>query len=339
MKPMIRAAALRGFVALVDERGGDGSALLRRHGIEPSELDSADAVIDAGVKSVVLEEAAAELRCPDLGLHLAGRQDASVLGPLAVAIENSLTLREAVECASRFMFVYSPALGVTVEPDPEGDPDVVALVYSSTQRDVARSAQAMDLGLGLMHRVIWVMLGGSYELVSVHLPHPALIDVSTYADFFNAPVAFDKQLAALRVPAALTTAPFSGGNQVVRDIAIDYLARHFNEPEPSAASRVETVIAGSLGSTPPRIAVVSRLLLVHPRTLQRQLADEGTSFEAILDDVRRRTAHRLITSTDLPFAQVTSMVGLAEQSALTRASRRWFGRPPRQLRQEPVALG
>jgi AraC-like DNA-binding protein len=66
--------------------------------------------------------------------------------------------------------------------------------------------------------------------------------------------------------------------------------------------------------------------------LQRRLAAESTTFEEILDGVRREAALRLITETDLPLAQVTALVGLTEQSALSRAGRRWFGQPPRALR-------
>jgi len=60
--------------------------------------------------------------------------------------------------------------------------------------------------------------------------------------------------------------------------------------------------------------------------------ESGAEVQAILDDVRRATAARLITQTDLPLSQVTAMVGLAEQSALSRAARRWFGVSPRELR-------
>ncbi|NUS58484.1 MAG: helix-turn-helix domain-containing protein, partial [Streptomycetaceae bacterium] len=70
------------------------------------------------------------------------------------------------------------------------------------------------------------------------------------------------------------------------------------------------------------------------RTLQRRLAQEGTSFQAILDDVRKTAAHRLLTGTDMPFSQVASLVELAGQAALTRAARRWFGKPPSQVRRE-----
>ena len=96
-------------------------------------------------------------------------------------------------------------------------------------------------------------------------------------------------------------------------------------------------MAQALGSSPIGVAAIARSLRTHPRTLQRRLADEGATFEAILDDVRRVAAHRLVTQTDLPFTQVTAMVGLTEQSALSRAVRRWYGVTPRQLRSTAAA--
>ncbi|WP_307835125.1 helix-turn-helix domain-containing protein [Streptomyces adelaidensis] len=59
---------------------------------------------------------------------------------------------------------------------------------------------------------------------------------------------------------------------------------------------------------------------------------QGTSFEAVLDEVRRDAAHRYITTTDLPFGQVAVLVGFTEQSTLSHAVRRWFGVSPRELR-------
>jgi AraC-like DNA-binding protein len=62
------------------------------------------------------------------------------------------------------------------------------------------------------------------------------------------------------------------------------------------------------------------------------LAAEGTTFGQILDDVRREAAHRHLTTTDLPAGQVAAMLGVAEQSALCHALRRWYGTSPRALR-------
>jgi AraC-like DNA-binding protein len=166
----------------------------------------------------------------------------------------------------------------------------------------------------------------------VLLPHPPLAPVARYTDFFGADVRFDQPAAVLRVPAQLADLPVPGGNQVLRDLALDYISSHFAAPDRPVTARVQLLLTQSLGSSPVAITAIARLLQTHPRTLQRRLAAEQTGFEAILDGVRRSAAHRLITQTDLPLSQVTAMIGLAEQSALSRAVRRWFGLSPRGLR-------
>jgi AraC-like DNA-binding protein len=331
MDPMVRAAGLRGLVPLVDGLGGDGAALLARFGIPPDALDSDESLVRTAAARRVLEVAAAELECPDIGLRLAERQDAGVLGPLAVAIENSSTLGEALDCSRRYLFVHSPALSLGLVPDPEGRPGLVGLRYAGTGL-TALGPQVVDLGLGLLHRITVLLSGGPYGLRSVHLPHPPLAPVARYTGFFGADVRFDRPDAVLRLPAAITSAPVPGGDRRLRDLALDYLGTHFAAPDQTVTAQVRLLLGRTVGSAPARITTIARLLQLHPRTLQRRLAAESTTFEAVLDDVRRTVAHHLITTTDLPFGQVTAMVGLTEQSALTRAAHRWFGASPRTLR-------
>ncbi|WP_199516817.1 AraC family transcriptional regulator [Nucisporomicrobium flavum] len=331
MESVVRAAGLRGLPALVDSLGGDGAELLARFGVTCAAVESDDAVIPSAAAGLLLEVAAAELGCPDLGLRLAGLQNASVLGPLALAIENSATFGEALEITRRFLFVHSPALTVSQIPDPSGRPGVMGLLYRGTDAEPL-PPQVADVGLGLFHRIIVLLHGGPYGLRSVHLPHAALAPAEAYTRFFGAEVRFGRPDAVLRVPAGLASMPVRGGNQVLRDIALDYITSHFPAPGQSVADRVHLLLARSLGSAPVEVAAIARMLRTHPRTLQRRLAAEGITFDAILDDVRRAAAYRLVTQTDLPFTQVTAMVGLTEQSALSRAVRRWYGVTPRQLR-------
>lgn len=329
MTDVVRAAGLRGLPALVTALGGDGEALLTGFGIPPSALESDDAVIPSVAAARALEAAAAACHCGDLGLRLAGQQNASVLGPLAIAIESSPTLGEALDCVRRFLFVHSPGLSVAEIADPESRPGVVGIRYSGS---VPLPPQVADLGLGLLHRVTTLLAGG-YGLRSVHLPHPPLAAVSRYTDYFGADVRFDQPAAVLRVPHTLAATPVTGGgNELLREVALDYMSSHFPAPGREVADRVRHLLARAIGSAPVDLAAIARQLRTHPRTLQRRLADEQTTFEDLLDDVRRTAAHRLITQTDLPLSQVTAMVSLAEQSALSRAARRWFGMAPRDLR-------
>lgn len=328
---LIRAAGLRGLTDLVDDLGGDGPALLRRFGIAPEQLESDNELIPALAGGRVLEAAAAELGVPDLGLRLARRQDARVLGPLAVAIESSPTVRDALDVASRFLFVHSPVLRIAQGDDPEGVRGVVGVYYGETAVRPVEAPQATDLGVGVIHQ--WLSLvTKDYGLRGVHLPHRSLAPARAYEAFFGARVRFDRPEAVLRIPASLLSSPLANSDEVVRRIALDYLATHFTDPSQSLAARTRTLVAQSLGATEVRIEAVARWLGMHPRTLQRHLAAEGTTFESVVDDARRDAVHRLLTRSDLPLAQITRMVGLSEQSALTRASRRWFGLPPSRLR-------
>jgi AraC-type DNA-binding domain-containing proteins len=76
---------------------------------------------------------------------------------------------------------------------------------------------------------------------------------------------------------------------------------------------------------------VARALSLHPRVLQRRLAESGTSFEEILDDIRRDMAWEL-SATGMQISQIATMLGYSETSSYTRACRRWYGESPRQLR-------
>lgn len=333
MGPMIRAASLRGFAPLVRELGGDPGDLLRRFGITEKALTSDDALVSITAHDLMLDATARELGCPDLGLRLAMSQDITILGPMAVAIEAASTVGEALACASRFMFVHSPALSVGVEPDPRGARGVVALTYRKDLRESTYSPQGIELGLSLFHRVATALIGGTYGMRSVEIPHAPLSPVGRYLEVFGTDVKFGGEVAALRVLASALNAEFRSANSSIHSRAVAHLDRGFDDPAQRVSVQVRLSLAELLGTTPPSLATVARLLKVHPRTLQRRLAAEGTSFDAVLDAVRREAVQRYLTTTDLPMSQVSALVGFGEQSALTRAVRRWEGQSPRQVRQ------
>lgn len=334
MAPMVRAASLRGFVPLVRELGGDPQSFLSRFGIPVATLASDDGLIPITEHDLMLDAVAAELGCPDFGLRLADSQDLSILGPLALAIESSSNVAEALQCASRFMFVHSPALRVGVEADPRGVPGVVAVTYRKDLLESVYSPQAMELGLGLLHRVAVGLLGSARGLRSVELPHGPLSPVSRYLKFFGVDVKFGSGMAALRLERRVLDAGFTGADVGIRRLALEYLAREYTDPGDLVSVQVRRILAGSLGVAVamPTLTSSARLLGAHPRTLQRRLAKEGTSHDRLLDDVRREAARRLIVTTDLPLTQVSVLLGFGEQSTLTHAVRRWFGPSPRELR-------
>lgn len=332
MGPMVRAASLRGFAPVVRSLGGDPDELLVRFGIPVEALASEDGLISITAHDLMLDAAAADLGCPDLGLRLAESQDLSILGPLAVAIESSTSTAEALDCASRFMFVHSPALSIGLEDDPSGRRGVVALRYRKDLLESPYSPQAMELGVGLFHGVIRAMLGSATGLRSVAFPHRPLSPIARYAAFFDVDVRFGAPLAGLCVERRMLDHGFTGADGRIRQFAIDHLAQRYPDPDTLVSVRIRRAIAETIGVSTPTVADTARLLALHARTLQRRLAGEGTTFERILDEVRREAAHRYITTTTLPLSQVAALVGFGEQSTLSHAVRRWYGVSPRRLR-------
>ena len=70
------------------------------------------------------------------------------------------------------------------------------------------------------------------------------------------------------------------------------------------SGRVRRLIVEHLGGTPLTPSTVARALAISGRTLSRRLADEGTSFRGILDDVRREFACGLLQDRSLSVGDV-----------------------------------
>jgi AraC-like DNA-binding protein len=86
------------------------------------------------------------------------------------------------------------------------------------------------------------------------------------------------------------------------------------------------------------LPAVARHLYLHERTLQRRLTKSGVSFESIVDSVRRERAEELLAGSRLSMAHVAAQLGYHEQSSLSRACRRWFGRAPNDFKTEEQAI-
>ena len=99
------------------------------------------------------------------------------------------------------------------------------------------------------------------------------------------------------------------------------------------SGRVRHMMVQHLGDTTLTPDRVARALAVSRRTLSRHLADEGTSFRNILDDVRREFACALLQDRSLSIGDIAFFLQYSEPAAFHRSFRRWTGRTPRAFRE------
>jgi AraC-like DNA-binding protein len=327
---MVRAQSLRGYRELVNDLGGHPNRLLRKSGIDPAALDQPTAFI--GFESLIdlLERSALDLDCSDFGLRLAERQDIGILGTLAVAMGYSATVGEAMLTASRYMPVYNGAVAFSiVTGERRGQ---VRLAFGVLVKHAARWAQTAEHGIGLAWRNMTLLSEGRCHLQQVWLPHAAVASDETYMARFDAPIMFRSDRIGLAYTAHDLELPITEQNRELHDLATSYLERQLPRRGSPFTIQVRQAIEALLGTGTCGHRQVANALYMHPRTLQRRLKEEGTTFEDIKDDTRRELAQRYLSQPDLPLTQVTALLDYSEQSAFGRSCRRWFDTTPREFR-------
>ncbi len=330
MAAMVRAQALRGYRELVAELGGDPARLLRAAKIKGAAFDVPDSLVGFGSVVELLERSAHDLACPDFGFRLAERQDIGILGPLSVAMRYSATVGEAMRCASRYIYVYNAAIRFAVRADQADDQALIT--FELLAEHGPHCAQMIEHGVGITARILGMLTTGRGHLDRVWLPHPAVGSRPMYRRHLGAPVEFGAAHAALAIDRRDLDLRLGEHNEELRALAVDYLAMRFPVPDTSFPVQVRAVVERLLGTGACGYAEVAAALAMHPRTLQRRLRDEGTTFEDIKDEARRALAQRYLAHPEVPLAQVTAALDYSEQSALTRSCQRWFHMTPSGLR-------
>jgi AraC-like DNA-binding protein len=335
VRSLVHAQSLRGYPELVRDLGGNPDRLLRAVGIDPAELNRLTAFVDFEAQIDLLERSATELHCPDFGIRLAERQDIGILGTLAVAVRYSATMGEAMRCVSKYLEVYNTGLAFTITT---GDPSGEARFEFRLLRERYRlGAQTAEHGIGLAWRIMRLLSEGRCDLLRVWVPHSAVGSDVTYRTHFHAPIAFRADYPALVIAESNLNLPISENIEELHEAATRYLDSQLSGRTTALALRVRQTVRAFLGTGNCSRGEIASALFMHPRTMQRRLGEEGTTFEIIKEEARRDLALQYLSQPDLAMSQITVLLGYSQQSAFGRSCRRWFDRSPREMRARLLA--
>ncbi|WP_183407809.1 AraC family transcriptional regulator [Nocardioides marmoriginsengisoli] len=325
MASLIRGTVLLNFVSLVNTLGGDAEAMLHARGIDPSATTDHERFLSSTAAAAVIADAADELECSDFGMRLAREQGIQILGPVAVIIRNSETVASALESVSRFLHNIAPVDRVELVRGPRS----AVFTLTTTVRQPARHDQWIEHGLGIAMDAFRLMVGDGFVPLRVTMQHPRISPIAAYKDMFGCPVTFESDLNSVHLPNHVLNEPIRGRDAEAFVLAERYLSEI--RPDLEIVDHVRELTQRLLAVNQASLLVTARAMAIHPRVLQRKLAEAGSSFEDVLDDVRRGLAWQL-SATGMPISRIASSLGYAEHSSYTRACRRWYGESPRQLR-------
>ncbi|MEM8816314.1 MAG: AraC family transcriptional regulator ligand-binding domain-containing protein [Pseudomonadota bacterium] len=176
--------------------------------------------------------------------------------------------------------------------------------------------------------------GQAFSPEAVYFKHNSPGDVTAHEDYFGCPVRYAADRDALQVSDDILEAPNRLGDAGVSRFFDLHLEQELSElaDDRELAQRVRIQISQALSQGVPNVSDIAGRLGMSARTLQRRLADKDYTFQALVDGARRELAERLLRGTDYSLAEIAFLTGFSEQSAFTRAFKRWAGQTPRSFR-------
>ncbi|AFR47663.1 AraC family transcriptional regulator [Gordonia sp. KTR9] len=333
MADLICASSLSQLPELIEEHDGDARAMLARVGVDPAVLGAYDRFVPFTALSTIIGLCAAEFGVPDFGLRLAARQDPDILGPVAIAARNAETVGDSFRQISAFAHVYSPAITAQMH---YGEREV-AYEFDTVLQRVPYRPHVVELAMGVTRSTFHMTLGHDFRANRITLAHPAMSDPRVYTDYFGCPVEFEAPANLVVFPRGVMQQTLRRVDALAYDVAIRFMTGH--DRETAFVDAVSQLIVRALPAGAATLDAVSKLLMMHPRAVQRGLADAGATFEQLVDDARRELAVSLLANRGVPLSAVARQIGYSEQSTLTRSCRRWFGLPPLAKRRELTAPG
>ena len=314
----------------LDEAGLDSPALFAAAGLDIAALTDPQARYPVVNTNRLWRLAVESTGNPAIGLSVARQAGPLTFHALGYSLVASATLKDAFERLQRYFRVVSDGAelcfareGWQYRCEIRIDGQAVEPAYESID---AFAFVIVRMCRGLYRR--------DYGPLRVALRRPAPADPSPYLRAFKtAEVSFGAPTNALWFDSAHFEQTLESANpELARqndEVAARYLARFGKS---LVRERLRAVLIEQLPSGEPAQDKAAAALHLSARSLQRRLAEEGTSYKALLEETRRELALSYLREGRSSISEITYLLGFSDTSSFTHAFRRWTGVAPSRWR-------
>ncbi|WP_371226729.1 AraC family transcriptional regulator [Pseudomonas sp. QE6] len=266
---------------------------------------------------------------PLVGLRLGSALQVGHLDMVGALLMSCEHFGEALEA----LLEYYPIIAEGSEFQLERDGVGVLLLYRPSY-EVRREERVEAALASLVHLTRWIT-GERVTPARLTLGHRARAERSRYDQALGCPVEFAAAENALGFTLADLDVPLIQANALMREhlraLADAQLQRLGAQ---SLAAQVQHLLRQQPRWGKERVA---EQLALSGRHLNRKLADEGTSFKLLREQVLHGMAEQLLRESPR-LAEVAEKLGFSDESAFAKAFRRWSGMTPGQFRQGQTGL-
>lgn len=340
---MSRVRATKAILAVVGFAANAGvppPALLSAATLSPSLLAGPDIDLPHSQELRLWDEAAHLTGDRDFGLHLAewiAGCSEDLFDVLAFAVRSCATLGEHYRLAGRYMRLVHEGVYLKLEEEQA----VARLVHGHRQEPSTPPRHPVEGMLALLLLQGRRAIGEEFAPQAVCFTHARPEQVSEQVRIFRAPVYYGCPRNELVLDRALLSRPQRHAEPRLLAMLDRQLAGLLSElPENrSFQDAVRRCMMDELPEREPGMAAVAARLHMSPRSLQRRLQSEGTSFARVLFELRRDLALRYLRDPRIAMGEVGFLLGFLDVAAFQRAFKRWTGSTPSQYRRSAQASG
>jgi AraC-like DNA-binding protein len=261
---------------------------------------------------------------PDIGLKAARLMPFGRAGALTYAIHTAATLYDAIQVSARFAHLFCD--GTSIHLDVE---DHRARVRFGSTTHVPRAVADFSMSRWYFaHAKGPAGRGGGFECW-FSWPKPA--NTTEYdRTFCQSDVRFGAPFDGLIFSRDCLDLPLLSADRALHAMLCEHLAlttEHLARRRTVAGTVRDLLMRELLHTTPSTIGVAQHLRM-SVRTLGRRLEREGTTFSAVLDDLRRDLALRYVGNRDVSLRDIPFRLRFSHPEAFGRAFKRWTGLTP-----------
>jgi AraC-like DNA-binding protein len=325
MKPSISMLLLRPLFAALDSPAKQAE-WMRSCGVSGEQLADHDARVTAQQFHDAWAELLRQTGDAQIALKLAAAIPVGTFGLVEYVCRASATLGEALRQWLRYLNLLDDAVLVGIEE--QGDRIYLRVVRD---RPVATPA-SHELCFAVLFAQTRSITTEPFQLLGVEFAHAAPASTEAYARSFGAQVRFGAKETQMVFPASAFALPLRSADPnllaiLERSLGSKHDGARVEREPPSMSARIRSSLLEALRTNRYDIVSMARSLAITPRKLQRALKEEGTSFNAIRDELRYTLASRYLDE-GLSIAEISFLLGFSEPSAFFRAFKRWSGTTP-----------
>lgn len=323
--PVVRVASLLRFARYIESLGAPYEHLLAASGIPVELLDHPSAAVSLESAFKFGEKACKAADTEHLGLYVGMQTSLNDLGPMGEKLKRSTTVHDYL-CQG--IALYNTLVTGACLWLSDQDDEIRLNVATMGEGSLApHQSQLETLAITVM--ALRQALGRDWSPDTLSLTYQSRENFPENSCFEGSRILNGTRTSYIAIPRDALAAPFPrtiGQTEPGAD-AIDVQPLSGN-----LAGLVQLQVDTLLGAKRLHIDTVAESLMMSRRSLQRCLAEDGTSYSELLSDIRIRKAMKHLQCADEPITDIAFALGYANASNFTRAFRVRTGVSPQTFR-------